>query len=269
MIAVLSGLVLLALAAAPAALSSTTTSKPLAGRVVFLGDSITYAGQYVEFVETGSRLFSPTGELEVLNLGLPSETVSGLSEPGHAGGAFPRPDLQERLSRVLQKTHPDVVIACYGMNDGIYYPFGEERFQQFQAGIRRLRDQVTAAGARILFLTPPVFDPLPIQAKTLPAGQSTYPHPYVGYNEVLDRYSEWLRSQRARGWEVVDVHGPINQFLAAQRQREPQFCLARDGVHPDVTGHWLMAQALLTYLGVPAEQVTSADQMLAHSPAAA
>jgi len=42
-----------------------------------------------------SALFTGAG-FEILNLGLPSETVSGLSEPNHAGGAFPRPDLHER-----------------------------------------------------------------------------------------------------------------------------------------------------------------------------
>ena len=94
-----------------------------AGRVLFLGDSITYSGQYVELIEAYFVTRFPKRQIEFLNLGLPSETVSGLSEPGHAGGAFPRPDLHERLARVLEKTKPDVVIACYGMNDGIYLPF--------------------------------------------------------------------------------------------------------------------------------------------------
>ena len=71
---------------------------PLDGvrRIVFLGDSITYAGHYVDLVEAFLRLKNPGLRCEFLNLGLPSETVSGLSEPGHAGGAFPRPDLHER-----------------------------------------------------------------------------------------------------------------------------------------------------------------------------
>src|SRR5689334_22643176 len=94
-------------------------------RVVILGDSITYSGQYVDDVEAVLRSRSLMDGLEFLNLGLPSETVSGLSEPGHAGGKFPRPDLHQRLSRVLAKSKPDLLIACYGMNDGIYHPFSE------------------------------------------------------------------------------------------------------------------------------------------------
>ena len=98
-----------------------------AKRVLFLGDSITYAGQYVEFVEAYFATRFPNRHIEFLNAGLPSETVSGLSERGHAGGKFPRPDLHERLGRVLEKMKPDVVIACYGMNDGIYLPHAEAR----------------------------------------------------------------------------------------------------------------------------------------------
>ena len=114
---------------------------PLDGvrRIVFLGDSITYAGHYVDLVEAFLRLKNPGLRCEFLNLGLPSETVSGLSEPGHAGGAFPRPDLHERLDRVLDQTKPDLIVACYGMNDGIYYPYGDDRAAKFQEGMRFLR----------------------------------------------------------------------------------------------------------------------------------
>ena len=75
------------------AASGAAEPTPLAGvrRVVFLGDSITYSGQYVEFVEAFLRLNDPALRCEFLDLGLPSETVSGLSEPGHAGGQLPPP----------------------------------------------------------------------------------------------------------------------------------------------------------------------------------
>lgn len=220
-------------------------------RVVFLGDSITYAGEWLEFLETCLRLQSPDAAFDFINLGLPSETVSGLSEPGHAGGAFPRPDLHERLDRVLTKAKPDLIVACYGMNDGIYHPFSEERFAKFQDGIRRLREKAASAGVKVIHLTPPTFDPVPLQGRTLPAGRDEYRLPYEGYNEVLDRYSEWLLAQRGQGWDVVDVHGPMNRFLAERRVNAPGFLLAGDGVHANTQGHWLMARAFLRHLGVP------------------
>ena len=80
-----------AIAAAPEAAHSFPALLGI-HRVVFLGDSITYAGQYVEYIETFVRTANPHLQCEFLDLGLPSETVSGLSEPGHAGGQFPRPN---------------------------------------------------------------------------------------------------------------------------------------------------------------------------------
>lgn len=220
-------------------------------RVLFLGDSITYAGEWVEFVEAYLRVQDPKATFEFINLGLPSETVSGLSEPGHAGGSFPRPDLHERLDRALAKLKPDVLVACYGMNDGIYYPFGDERFAAFKNGMIKLREKATAAGAKVIHMTPPTFDAVPIKANTLPAGRDEYRQPYVGYNEVLDRYSEWLVSQRAQGWQVVDIHAPMNGYLASRRADDARFRLAGDGVHASAQGHWLIAREFLRSLGVP------------------
>ncbi|MFT3921006.1 MAG: GDSL-type esterase/lipase family protein [Myxococcales bacterium] len=168
-----------------------------ARRIVFLGDSITYGGQYIEIIDAYLAARFPDQPHEVIDLGLPSETVSGLSEPGHAGGKFPRPDVHERLVRVLQKTKPDLVVACYGMNCGIYHPFSPERFEKFQSGITRLHTEVEKAGAKIVHVTPPTFDPQPIKSRTLPAGLPEYQQPYEGYNEVLDRYSAWLLSHPA------------------------------------------------------------------------
>ena len=229
----------------------------LQARVVFLGDSITYGGEYVETIETYLRTRFPGSHPQFINLGLPSETVSGLSEPGHAGGAFPRPHLHERLERVLERAKPELIVACYGMNDGIYHPFNEERFEKFQQGIRRLRERAGAAGAKVIHVTPPPFDPLPLKGRTSPAGLTEYRSPYVGYNEVLDRYAEWLLAQRAQGWEVVDAHGPMNRYLAERRRSDPNFVLARDGVHANAQGHWLIAREILRYLGAPDEIVSS------------
>ncbi len=217
-------------------------------RVVFLGDSITHAGQYAATLEVFYTDDPTNPPVEFFNLGLPSETVSGLSEPGHAGGQFPRPELNERLDRVLALAKPDLVFAGYGMNDGIYYPFSEERFVRFKEGIQRLREKVLKTGAQIIHLTPSTFDPLPIKTRTLPAGLDAYPQPYEGYNTVLDRYSEWLLAQRSSNWNVVDTHGAMNKFLIDRRKTDPMFTLAGDGVHLNDLGHWLIAREVLQYL---------------------
>ena len=92
-------------ASAPGPAPAPAPFLPGVHRIVILGDSITYSGQYIDYLEAYAVTRFPERTIEFINLGLPSETVSGLSEPGHAGGAFPRPDLHERLARVLGADH--------------------------------------------------------------------------------------------------------------------------------------------------------------------
>jgi lysophospholipase L1-like esterase len=221
-------------------------------RIVFLGDSITYAGGYVDDVEAYYVTRFPDRHFEFINVGLSSETVSGLSE---ASEKNPRPDLHERLGRVLEKTKPDLVFICYGMNDGIYAPLDEARLKAFADGTKSVHEQIAARHAKIVHVTPPVFDPIQGRASTnAPFG---FGHPYSGYNQTLDHFSEWLMAQRAAGWEVADLHSGMNRWLAEQRKQDASFIYTKDGVHPDGNGHWVMAKQILLYLG--ANDIENAD----------
>jgi len=237
-------------------------------RVVFVGDSITYLGGYVDDIEAYVLTRDTNSAITILNLGQSSETVSGLSEPGHAGGKYVRPDLHTRLGAILEKTKPDLVIADYGMNDGIYQPYDESRAKSFEDGMRWLHETVLKSGAKIVHVTPSPFDPQPIKAKLSPDGAKGYSAPYTNYNNTLDRYSEWLVAQRANGWDVVDIHTPMNAFLASHRRADPDFAISRDGVHPTATGHWLMAREILVHWGAPKKigAMDDVDQMLAANP---
>lgn len=206
-------------------------------RILFIGNSITYAGEYVTNLEAYFTTHYPEMNVEFINAGLPSETVSGLSEPGHADGKFPRPDLHERLARVLKQTKPDWVFACYGMNDGIYMPLDKVRFEKFKKGIIWLHDELAKSGVKkIIHLTPPVFDER--------MGGHT------GYAHVLDVYSEWILNQRSVAqWNVADIHGGMKTYLENHIQKDTAFTLATDGVHPGKTGHWIISKDILLYLG--------------------
>ena len=221
-------------------------------RVVFLGDSNTFAGHYIAYLDAYLFTRFPDRKYELLNLGLPSETACGLSEPDHP---YPRPDVHERLDRALAKTKPDVVVLCYGMNDGIYYPFGEDRFQKYQDGMTDVIDRVSKAGAKVVVVTPPPFDPQPVRDKLLPktADKFSWVHPYEGYDDVLKRYSDWLLTLRDKGVMVVDAHEAVSRHLEEVRKSDPKYRLSGDGVHVDGAGHWLIAQAILRAWGAPAD----------------
>lgn len=228
------------------ALALPVHGNPLDGkqRILFLGDSITHGGDYIVLLETALRATFP--EAEFINLGLPSEGCTGLSEPAHP---FPRPNVHERLDRALAKTRPDLVFACYGMNDGIYYPFSKERFAKYQDGMGLLIEKVLKTGAPLILLTPPPFDPLPLRGKgnLLPADaeEFSWMKIYEHYDrDVIAPYGKWILDQEDRVAAVVDLHTPITAYVAEQRRKNPDFALSGDGVHLDHAGHRLIAETV-------------------------
>lgn len=61
----------------------------------------------------------------------------------------------------------------------------------------------------------------------------------------------------------------MNEYIAAMRKSDPQFTLAKDGVHPGATGQWLIARALLTHWGALAEgqrDASDGDAVIAAFP---
>ena len=221
-------------------------------RIVFLGDSITQGGDYVTDFECW--LLAHGLQIEVLNLGLGSETASDLTPEENAShlqqNGFGRPFVSERLARVLAATKPDLLFVCYGMNDGGSLPPDASGTKRFAAAITRLRETAIAAGVkRVVLCTPPVQDAKGnVQQKF--------------HDENLARYTAWLLSKRADGWDVVDIHTPMRQALDAGRARNPTFQFAQDGVHPGREGHWLMARQILTqFLGAKLDGVAGAENL--------
>jgi hypothetical protein len=143
------------------------------------------------------------------------------------------------------------VIADYGMNDGIYLPFEEGRFNAFQEGIHWLHEVVEKSGAQLIHVTPPIYD-----ERKGPA-----------YANVLDIYSDWLVSLRyTKNWQVIDLHWPMRKALEDERALNPEFAFAKDGIHPDETGHFLMAKIILLGLGENVNEAKTMEDLLAPFP---
>lgn len=223
---------------------------PLHGkRVLIIGDSITQQGQYVSYLSYYLRKQFPNQKLDIVSIGLGSETVSCLTESDHP---FPRPCLRERLQRALTKIQPALIIACYGMNDGIYHPLSTERFENFKKGINDLKEAAVQQNSTLVLMSSPPFDAQPIQAKLAPdtATDFSYRLPYAKYDEVLANYSKWLQSQVSEQISVIDLHTAMNRFLLKRRVQEPDFTFSKDGIHPNSLGHLLMAKTILNHFDV-------------------
>ncbi|MEM9481530.1 MAG: SGNH/GDSL hydrolase family protein [Verrucomicrobiota bacterium] len=226
-------------------------------RVVFLGDSITHNGGYVAYIDAVIRLTGMEKTFELINMGLSSETASGLSEEDHP---FPRPCVLERIDRVLKMMKPDTIVLCYGMNDGIYAPLDDERFKAYRKGINTIIRKADAAEAKVILLTPFPFDAVAAGKKgslakkggEVPLGFKAI---YPDYDKVLARYSKWILKQGERVSKVVDIRTPITDYLAEKRKEDPDFVLSGDGVHMNAEGQMLTGRVLLKAWDLPEEVV--------------
>jgi lysophospholipase L1-like esterase len=240
-------------------------------RILFLGDSNTYAGHYVTYLEYWLRKHYPDKAVELINLGLPSETASCLSEPAHP---FPRPCVHERLDRALAKTKPNVVFIAYGMNDGIYYPPSAEHRAAYEKGLKGILHKVKPLNAFAILLTPPPFEAASLKASgTLkPAGAKEYAwyEPYEDYDKTLDEFSSIvlklggvqpsneaapLASLFTGDFKfnifeyAIDTRTPLLAMLKEKQSADAKYHLAGDGIHFNTDGHLVIAKTIWKELG--------------------
>jgi len=157
----------------------------------------------------------------------------------------------DRIDEALTESKPEWVVVCYGMNDGIYHPFSDQRFKAYKEAITGIVNKIHGVGAKAIVLTPPPFDPVSAKECRLiqESGRTfSYREPFVEYDDVLKKYGEWILSELdGIADKVVDIHTPLTQFLNKQRQLNPGYIYG-DGIHPNIEGHWIIAQTLLKEL---------------------
>lgn len=239
---------------------------PRKKRIVFLGDSITDEGTFIAYMDAYFLQHLPEHDITLINLGVSSETISGLSEPDHP---FPRPCLHDRIDNALLESRPDWVVLCYGMNDGIYYPFSEDRLLAYQEGMMLAVDKIKAAGAKAIVMTPPPFDAASFTGGQLfDAGHSNYSYlnPYRDYEEVMKRYADWVLSLEGEVDALVSIHDAMLFQWVREHEKNPSY-LTGDGIHPNGEGHWLIAKTLLRVMfNISLEQTPAYVLMPDESP---
>lgn len=222
-----------------------TSFKPPGNKILFLGDSITQAGDYVNFFESQLRISDPDTPYEVYNLGLASETISGLSEKAHP---FPRPYLHDRLEKVLDYIQPDILFACYGINCGIYHPFALEISTRYQQGIKQLISEAEQRNMHLILLTPPPYaSPVDDWTKAradMNRKDYSYAKPYAAYDDEMRQYADWIMSMKEV--QSIDVQTPLRNFQS--------LCYGEDVIHPNLLGHQLIARIILEELGPTKEE---------------
>ncbi len=189
-------------------------------RIVFLGDSITHAGFYVEPIETMLWSFFPDLELEFFNAGVSGDVAAQAAE---------------RLDAEVLEQDPDVVLVLLGMNDAGYVAFDPARLERYREGMNEIVTRlVHETEAEVVLLSPTFYDPVAAA------------NPAPDYNATLVRYGEVCRElARENGCRFIDLNRPMQRATDLMRAQDPKFSLTHDGVHPDAGGGLVIADAVL------------------------
>jgi len=202
--------------------------------VVFYGDSITDQRLYTTYVETFVVTRYPKLPVRFVHSGWGGDRVTG-------GGGGP---IDDRLKRDVLTYKPTVMTIMLGMNDGRYRAFDDETFRVFTDGyehiVKSMKDAVP--GLRITLIDPSPYDDV-TRAPLFPGG----------YNAVLLKYGDYLRTLAERNHlDFADLNTRLVKTLERANVVDPANAqkIVPDRVHPNRSGHLMMAASLLEAWGV-------------------
>lgn len=211
---------------------------PQAGEtVVFLGDSITHQSLYNQYLESFFITRYPDRRIKFVNAGVGGDSAG---------------DALARFADDVAVHEPDYVTVLLGMNDGRYEEFDAGIFKAYREGVSELIDKIEAIGAKPVLLSPTMFDHEVAEDRaeddSWRFGHKEFPE---NYNALMAFYGAWLQEEAGRrGVAFVGLWGPLNRHTVEQRRTDPEFTLIGDAIHPQASGHVVMAFEVLSQLGV-------------------
>lgn len=229
---------LLAFGMAPDLIAADSPLKPH-DRVVFLGDSITQAGDapggYVVLVREALAKIEILKPVEVIGAGVSGNKV---------------PDLEARLDKDVLSFKPSIVVVYIGINDVWHSKSGRgTKKEEFDAGLRRIVKRINEAGARVILCTPSV-----IGEKV----DGTNP-----LDEMLEEYCVLSRKVAAdTKSQLLDLRKLFIETLKKTNlQNLEKNTLTSDGVHLNPAGNRFVAEAMLSALGTSAAPTTTGRKL--------
>lgn len=205
-----------------------------------IGDSITHSGLYTHYIYLFYETRFPDRPIDFFNCGSAGDTAKG-------GVA--------RLQKDVLRHKPTVATIMFGMNDvrrGFYSSKFNAPDKQAQrdaainvhvANMRTLAEKLSAAGVRLIFITPSIFD-------------DTVKRPgerFLGVNAALGHCADNAEKlAREFNASLVDFYNPMTELNREQQKLNPNFSLiGPDRIHPKELGNFVMAYLFLKAQEVP------------------
>ena len=213
-----------------------------------LGDSITHGDRYQHYIYLFYATRFPDRTIDIFNCGISGDSASGALR---------------RLDDDVLSHKPSVVSIMLGMNDvsrNLYEPgtptpevtkMREKALADHAQNMKHLAERLTAAGTRLIFITPSPFD-----------DTSTMEKPNLpGVNQALSVSADNARQlAKTFGGGLVDFHQPMTELNLAQQKLDPRYTLiGPDRVHPQDVGHLVMTYLFLKAQALPSTVSTHSE----------
>lgn len=205
--------------------------------ICFVGNSITHAGQYHEFIQLFYATRFPNTKLKIINTGISGDNAN---------------NILERLETDVLVNHPDHVFLMTGMNDVVrtLYFDGlaseniikkrEKALEKYKVNTSKLVQQFKDHNINTILLTPSIYD----QFSKIERENN------LGCNAALETCSAHLYYlSKKYQLSMVDLNKKMKSIMYEGLKKDSLFTIVgKDRVHPGVKGHFIMASEILTAL---------------------
>jgi len=203
-------------------------------RLAVVGDSITEQKRYSRILETYLTVCAPQLKITVRQVGWSGETAEGF---------------RRRMASDCLRFKPTVATFAYGMNDSKYRPYDDVNGQWYASNYTAIVQAFKAAGARVVLGTPGSLGTL---HQSRGAGGGTLDERNLNLCAMRDLD---IRIAQSEGVRVADVFWPMLQAAYEGERRygtsnKPFALPGPDGLHPNWSGHLVMAHCFLRAMGM-------------------
>jgi endoglucanase len=204
-------------------------------RVCFIGNSITHGGDFHHNIMLYYVTRFPDRYIDFYNCGISGDVTQGVLN---------------RLGMDILVHKPTVAVIMLGMNDvrrSLYVAeMGtipdviqkrEEALQVYQDNMNAIVDTLLSRHIRVILQTPTIYE----QTAKLPAKN------LVGVNDALKRCRDFIEAVgEEKDLPVVDYWTILQELNKGLQEKDStKTIVGRDRVHPDATGHLVMAYQFL------------------------
>ncbi len=196
----------------------------------FLGDSLTHASFYHQYVQLFLETRYPGHKLWTVNAGRSGDTTWGALK-------------DNRIEADFRAAKPDIMFIHFGMNDVATFMFKKEmkapnagelaaRRKRYVENLGKVVDEVQKTGAKAVLVAPTIYED---------KDDST-----PGANEELAVFTELAaKVAQEKGVPFFDINSPLNRYVPERKATNGGFRFTNDNVHPNDAGYQLMSYLLI------------------------